>query len=304
MKGVITIFLLPFEVEDFGVTMANLKRNSVYLNDDNVEIKLDVCMCTSDEMTDWQKSSLTKEYIEVRTTEIFNMYSDWAKYKSLRFEHHDYTIGCLSHRRHSYEQNPDADFFIWLDTDIVFKDTTLRCMIDAYKQLHTTGHEEFVVTPQIVRQWDTTWDVLVHKSFKDKELNYQKNADIYKDVLSMNDDINILELPTFKFAGGWFTLISKKLIDRIGIPKSFGHYGPDDTFIMFCAIHMNNIGMTVKQFVLENLIIGEKYKYTVNKSIKKYIESINRKDEFRKTADENFGIEVKKFITHNKNKEN
>ena len=44
---------------------------------------------------------------------------------------------------------------------------------------------------------------------------------------------NFINQPRFKFVGGWFTCISGKLLNRIGVPKSFGHYGYEDTFVMW-----------------------------------------------------------------------
>ena len=43
MKGVITIFALPQELEDLALTLYNLKRNSVYL-DASIKYKVEVTM--------------------------------------------------------------------------------------------------------------------------------------------------------------------------------------------------------------------------------------------------------------------
>jgi hypothetical protein len=44
-------------------------------------------------------------------------------------------LGCVSQRRHSLNQHQDADFFIWLDCDFIFKDTTLSYMTQTYQIL-------------------------------------------------------------------------------------------------------------------------------------------------------------------------
>ena len=90
-------------------------------------------------------------------------------------------------------------------------------------------------------------------------------------------------------------IISKKLLDRTGLPDSLGHYGPDDTFVMYCCILLKCKGYNVHQFVLENLIVGEIYKHKTNKTIKKNIHSKNRKDDFRKIAELNFEKELNIF---------
>jgi hypothetical protein len=293
MKGVISIFLLPFEVDDFAITLSALKRNSFYLDSD-VKIKFDITLCLSDELTDWNLSKISKDYFEERTKEITKTYLDWCEY-SLNIEHGSEIIGCLSHRRSSWRNNPDADFFIWLDTDICFKDTTLFYVINSYKVITQNGFDTFVITPQIVRQWDNTWDVLVNKKYIDYPINYQSNADIYSDVMSIDGDISVIECPKFKFAGGWFTLISKKLFDTIGLPESFGHYGPDDTFMMLCCMLMKEKGYKVNQFTIENLLVGELYRYKINNTIRNFVSAKNRKDEFRKISEKNFNSELTIF---------
>ena len=52
MKGVITIFALPQELEDLALTLYNLKRNSIYL-DTTVKYKVEITMCLSDKLTNW-----------------------------------------------------------------------------------------------------------------------------------------------------------------------------------------------------------------------------------------------------------
>ena len=45
-------------------------------------------------------------------------------------------------------------------------------------------------------------------------------------------------LGKFKFAGGWFTTFSPKIFKLQPIPKSLGHYGLEDTFLM-AALNLN-----------------------------------------------------------------
>lgn len=298
MKGVITIFALPQELEDLALTLYNLKRNSVYL-DNSVEYKVEITMCVSEELTDWNNSKLPKEYIIERTKELCSKFLDWCEYE-LIVEEGNEILGCVSQRRKSFKNNSNVDFYVWLDCDFIFRDTTLSYVTSAYKILKESGEKLFVVTPQFVRQWDTTWDVLVNKQFLNYQLDYELIADVYKDTLPQTEEILIREIPTFKFAGGWFTLISKELLSKIGVPDSLGHYGLEDTFIIECSKIMKSKGENVKQFIIENLIIGESYTHRPNETIKKYISSINKKNEFTKIAQNNFPIEINKFYEKNK----
>ena len=122
MKGIISIFALPQEIEDLAGTLEKLKRNSVYITD-KFQYKVEVTMCLSDKLTDWKEMQLPKSYFEDRANELCAKYLDWCSYECV-IEETTKILGCVSQRRESLKNNQDADFFIWLDCDIVFKDTT------------------------------------------------------------------------------------------------------------------------------------------------------------------------------------
>lgn len=296
MKGVITIFALPQELEDLALTLHMLKRNSAYPYE-GVNYKVEVTMCLSDSLTDWGKSKLPKEYVRERTGELCDKFlSGWSQYHlRIMDDTDDEILGCVSQRRISLEKNQDADFFIWLDCDFIFKDTTLYYMTAAYVMGLATGVSKFVITPQFVKQWDNTWDILVNDAYWNKPLNYHEQSNVYVDTLPQLNEIVFKEVNAFKFAGGWFTLISGSLLRKIGVPIELGHYGLEDTYVIECCKIIQSRGEEVHQFILDNLIIGESYTNRPNQTIKSYIASKSRKDEFTKIAHENFPKVIKEF---------
>ena len=293
MKGIISIFVMPQEIDDLALTLERLKRNSAYIID-KFQYKIEITMCLSDELTNWENSKLPKSYFEERTKELCAKYLDWCSYECV-IEETTKVLGCVSQRRESLKNNPDADFFIWLDTDMVFKDTTLYYASSAYEMIKKSGIDMFVVTPQFVKQWDNTWDVVTNKNYWNEPINYHLNCDIYKEGLPQLEEVIVSQINQLKFAGGWFTLISKELLNKVGIPESFGHYGLEDTFIMICGMIMNQRGEFVSQFILENLIVGENHKNRVNESIKKYLDTKDRKEEFKQIAHSNWENEINLF---------
>lgn len=297
MKGVITIFTLPQELEDLALTLNMLKRNSIYL-DDSTTYKVEVTICVSDQLTDWGNSKLPKDYIVERTQELCSKFLDWCEYELL-IEDKDRILGCVSQRRNSLHNNPNADFFIWLDCDFIFKDTVLSYITSAYQTIKETGVNTFIVTPQFVRQWDTSWDVLVSDEFIDKPLLYHEASDVYRDTIPQTLEVHLQQLNDIKFAGGWFTLLTKELLDIIGIPDSLGHYGLEDTFIIECCKVLKQKGESISQFILGNLVIGESYIHRPNQTLKSYICRIDRKKEFAAIAHSNFSTELKKFYEKN-----
>jgi len=293
MKGVITIFAMPQELEDLALTLNMLKRNSVF-RDRDINYKVEITMCLSDELTNWEESSLPKDYVWQRTAELCKKYLGWCEYE-LKIETESEILGCVSQRRNSLKNNPDADFFIWLDCDFIFKDTTLFYSASSYKMLKEAGMNMFVVTPQFVKQWDNTWDVVVNERFWNHQIDYELIADVYEDTLPQIGEVAVKEVETFKFAGGWFTLISAELLKKTGVPESLGHYGLEDTFVIECAKIMKSKGEQVSQFIMENLLIGESYTQRPNETIKSFISSKNRKAEFTKIANDNFANELNNF---------
>lgn len=297
MKGVITIFALPQELEDLALTLNMLKRNSIYL-DDSTTYRVEITMCVSDQLTDWNNSKLPKDYIVQRTQELCTKFLDWCEFELL-IEDKDRILGCVSQRRSSLHNNLDADFFIWLDCDFIFKDTVLSYMTSAYQTIKEGGINSFIVTPQFVRQWDTSWDVLVNKEFIDKPLLYHEVCDVYRDTIPHSLEVELQQLNDIKFAGGWFTLLTKELLAAIDIPDTLGHYGLEDTFIIECCKILKRKGENINQFILNNLLIGESYVHRPNQTLKNYICRIDRKKEFVSIAHTNFSTELKKFYEKN-----
>ena len=157
------------------------------------------------------------------------------------------------------------------------------------------GIDNFLVTPQFVKQWDSTWDVIVNERFWNEPLNYHEGADVYEDTLPEYGEAGVKEIQSIKFAGGWFTCLSGELLRKTGIPESFGHYGLEDTYVTECMNIMKSQNDYISQFIIENLIIAESYTQRPNETIKSFIKSKNRKEEFTKIATDNFRNELKNF---------
>lgn len=292
-KGLISIFAQPQELDDLHITLYNLKRNVSMLRDD-VQFDIDLTFCISDELTDWDKSLLPKQYFIDKFNTLLPLL-DWSKSPNIRLEDGNEILGCVSQRRRSLSKLEEYDFTIWMDCDLFFKDTTLMYLAAGYDALIDQGHTHFVLTPQFVKQWDSTWDPIVNNNFLQHKLDYELEADIFNDTLIDYGDVSIRPLNTFKFAGGWCTLISNQLLKLIGVPQSFGHYGMEDTFIVeTCKIlQANNYKPTPMQFIIENHLVGENYVHRCNNHMKTYVTSRNRKEEFRSVATANFSKEIK-----------
>jgi hypothetical protein len=298
MKIVIQIFCLPYEIDELENTLNRLRTSSHYINTSNqYQWVIDVTMCTADDMVNWSKSSIPKKYFEDKLLKL-SWQTDWCdKY----FRTSSDIKGCVSHRRYCLERYNDADYFLWLDTDIIFDERTLSHLENSLQPVSNINPYN-IITPEFVRIWDNTWDVLVNENFIDKPLGYQKDANPYLDS-GIKGDISIEGVlnsaspqSRFKFAGGWFTCISGDLLRKIGIPKSFGHYGYEDTFIMVASEKLvRTSDIKINQFKIKNVVVCENYKYRNHTYYLNNISAYDRREEFKKIALDNFNKELEKI---------
>ena len=297
MRIVISIFCLPYEIDELENTLNQLKRASYYLSGKN-EWVVDVTVSLSDNLINWNKSSIPKSYFEDKLLKL-SAQTDWC---AKNFQTSTEINGCVSQRRFSLNKNTDADYFIWLDTDIVFEERTLSYLENTMEAIKNVTPYS-IITPEIVKVWDTTWDCLVNEEFLDKPLDYQKTNDPYKDS-GIKGDVtvesvrnNFQNQPRFKFAGGWMTCLSGDLVRRIGLPESFGHYGYEDTFIMWGSEKLvKTQQLDIQQFKLKNLVVCENYKYRSNYHYLNNLSAYDRREEYKKISEQAAQLELQKLV--------
>ena len=108
------------------------------------------------------------------------------------------------------------------------------------------------------------------------------------------DDVFVSLAPYIKFGCGWFTLISKELLDLTGIPEFLGHYGPEDTFTMMAGEIAKKKGHEINQYTLNGILVSENkiYRKDFNGDKLKYHDY---KDSFRDYAWSQFDHGLKEF---------
>jgi hypothetical protein len=295
IKGLVSIFVMPQEIDDLHLTLYNLKRNVAMLPRD-IEMDIDLTFCMSRELTDWENTKLPQEYFLEKFYALTPLW-DWSKSPRIHIEFDKDILGCVSQRRWSLERAGQYDFTVWLDTDVFFKDTTLLYTASSVIALKDNNIKNFIITPELVRQWDPSWDVLVNQQYTQNPLMYHESADIISDSLIELGDVSLRPASDFKFGGGWFTVLSNELLQLVGIPESFGHYGLEDTFIVEASKIMRTYSQPdmPQQYIMANHIVGETYVHRCNSHMKKFVASRNRKEEFREIATKAFGSELLKF---------
>jgi hypothetical protein len=297
-KIVITTFIMPNEIDDLERILGDLNKAAKYIDGKNYEFYL--ALSVDDYLVNWNESKLDKQYFIDRFNRLRTL-TDWAS--KATFNIREDIMGCTSLRRIAHNECTDATHFIWLDTDICFDDKVLFYIensIDVIDAEKITN--KYVISPECVKIWDTTWDCLVNETFLNKEVGYCKinnpfvDAGQYGEVGIETLLNNVPGQPQMKFGGGWFNCLSKALLDRTPLPESMGHYGPDDTFVMWASEKLNQNGEQIYQFKLKNYVVCENYIYRDRTHYDKLIKRIDRKEQFRNQANSSFSIEINKIV--------
>jgi hypothetical protein len=293
-KIVITTFIMPNEIDDLERILGDLNKASKHIDGNNYELYL--ALSVDDYLVDWENSKLDKQFFVDRFNTLKPL-TQWAG--KATFNVRNDIMGCTSLRRIAHTECTDATHFIWLDTDICFDEKILFYMENAIDVIDNV--DKYVISPECVKIWDTTWDCLVNENFLNKEVGYCKINNPFIDNGEVGDVSletvlnNVPNQPRMKFGGGWFNCLSKALLDRVPLPESMGHYGPDDTFIMWASEKLNFNGEQIYQFKLKNFIVCENYIYRDRTHYDKLIKRIDRKEEFRNQANKSFSIEINKI---------
>jgi hypothetical protein len=287
MTTQIVIHLLPQEIDWFEWQIKQLKQGSYYLEEDD-NVIIDVTFNLN--LIDWKNSQIPKQFFIDKFLQIEKL-CDWCETYFIVDEENK-CLGCNDKRREAI-RTTTSDNILYLDSDLIFKPELLKYMMDSAKVI---PNEYYLISPQIMKLWDDSWDCLVHKNYLDLQPSQEyKNADPYLVISNQSQEISIKPIDRFKFGGGWFNLISTKILKLTDMPDSFGPYGVDDTYVMLCCGIMKQQGYDVQQYVLEGMIVAENLKYRWN-PYNSLLYLINKQDGFRKQAESNLNKELEFFI--------
>ena len=282
-KTLVCIHIMPNEIEMFQKFMAQYRKALMYCNDFNIYIKATLNL--NPKLTDWDKSELKQDYF----IKIFNeqfQYKDITNINQIILD--DSMWGTTQQKRESIKIDY-FDQFIFVETDIVLHEHQLLYQLRASEQLEG----KYILSPAIPKWWDMSWDILVDNSMRDTEFNTKETLDsVHKQQPSK---LTLRQIPTIKFGCGMHTLYSKEFWKFIGIPESFGGYGPEDTFGMMASIGAIKKGYDIKQYVLDGIYISEDY-FNREPSIKGKIVKSDLKTDFYKQAQSHIPTELHTFI--------
>jgi hypothetical protein len=101
---------------------------------------------------------------------------------------------------------------ILLDLDVIFSDYIFYYLQETLEHIND---DLYIISPQVYKFWDQSWDLLSYSPYDGTDIN---ELDPYI-VKTLNQDIELIQNKHIKFAGGWFTTISSKLLSKKFSPK-------------------------------------------------------------------------------------
>lgn len=276
-------YIQPWEIDDFERQVNQLIKSSYSISNPK-EIILDVTLNL--EIVNWDDSQMPKQYFFDKFITIANRAD---VHYTVEFDTDVNIKGCTDKRRSV--QSKEQKYIIWLDSDMYFPTALLPYMIVATQSI---THPIYILSPQLIRYWDASWDVLTNEKYLQEPFNHRDYFDTYKldHEVQFNETSIELNERAIKFGGGWFNLFTDSVFKQIPLPIEIGPYGPDDTFISHCA----NV-LQIPQFILKGQVVSEVGKLYESNYIKPLL-SINIQDK-QKITDSELGELIRNFILQN-----
>ena len=242
---------MPYEIDYALLSYAQLKKSRYHIPDD-VEIEIDTVMNCSNYLIDWDKTRLPKEFFTQKFNDLEILLKDY-KVNSKIYEG-DECYGLLDMQRDSY---CDADYYINITPDMYFSEHLLALMIESTKVIK---NKYYVVTPEIHKMWDHTWDEITNQRYMDVPYAEWNSTDVYDIRHHMKTDGAEVRLePTQRSKWAWWLDLYNKAFyeDFAPVQDDWFGYGPWDWWSLMLTEHAKEKGVDFQEYVLRGQTIFE-----------------------------------------------
>jgi len=248
----ITYHFMPWEIDYALLSFIQFKKSKYYL-DNKDKIKIDSSLNLSSYIIDWDKSKLPKEFFIQKYKDICNLLTDYD-HKQFIYDGNE-LFGILDKQRMAYDK--EVDYYIELCPDIYFNETLLYSLIESAKLVN---NKYFVITPQVHKMWDSTWDILVDDTYLNIPYDQWDKCDIFDlrwNFKNQNKNLTLKPIDRSKWCN-WFDLYNKNFYEEmVPVHDDWHGYGPGDTYSMIVSEFAKSRGADFQQYVLDGQFIFE-----------------------------------------------
>jgi hypothetical protein len=295
MNVKIKMHYMPWEVDYALLSFMQLKKSSLNLYPED-KIHFHIGLNLSSHIINWNESKLPKEYFINKFNTALKMI-DWAEDVNVTIYEGDELWGHLDLEK--TQMDPKIDYYMSICPDMWFHEYALFYILEAVKQIKD---KYFIITPEIHKLWDWTWDELVNENYKDIPYEDWNKSDMFEIQSRVLGEPYVEQISRFKYAG-WFDLYSKDFMELIPIPDDWKGYGPWDYYSMLVSDIAVKNGIDIKEYVLRNQIIFE---YHPNKEDKgnfadyyKDLLSLNKIENQRQVVESKFPHYIEQWTNKN-----
>jgi len=246
----VLMHIMPWEIDYAMLSFSQFKKSQNYIPE-GINIEFECALNLSDYSIDWSKSILSKEY-------FIEKYSDISKNFNRininnRIIYSNTTYGHLDFQREVTA--PHIDYYILMCPDMYFGEYLLPYIIESIKNI---PNKNFIITPQVTKRWDSSWDILVNENFINIPYSHCFDLSCYEiDNINTSSSPELIPLNGFKYAG-WFDCYSKEIWENLSpVWNEWSGYGSWDTYSMYTLSLLKQKGYDIQQYILKNQVISE-----------------------------------------------
>jgi len=259
-KTKIVYYIFPFHLDQLERSIHQLKKASNYSNTKEY-LSLDVVFDMSDFNFNWDKCQIPKQFF-IDKFEYLEKYCDFCE--SVNFEINNEMKGSGEQQRRIYNNNDGEYNIVLLDPDIHFPVEIFYVLDNVIPNIEKET-STYVLTPQIGKFWDDSWNVLSNEDYLNSPLKFDE-VDVFE--LSMKtdvDNVSLIKNYNHKFAGGWFTFYSAELTKYMKMPDSIGFFHHVDLYQQEKFKMLNHFKKCdIPQYIIKNCLVQEDRKYYHN----------------------------------------
>tara|TARA_R110000744_G_scaffold372879_2_gene484768 strand:+ start:883 stop:1770 length:888 start_codon:yes stop_codon:yes gene_type:complete len=242
---------MPYEIDYALLSYIQLKKTQYYLPKD-INIEIDTVLNCSDYLIDWNKSILPKSFFIQKFNELNVLLKDYTV--NSKIYEGDKCYGLLDMQRDSY---CGADYYMNITPDMYFSEHLLPLMFESTKLIK---NKYFVITPEIHKMWDGTWDEIINQRYMDVPYANWNDTDVFEIRHHMKTDNNEVKLdPTRRSKWAWWLdLYNREFYEDFApVQDDWFGYGPWDWWSLMLTEYAKERGADFQEYVLRGQTIFE-----------------------------------------------